>query len=184
MPWHGAALRVRLAISGEASFEQFVELESVAHGPRLERKHEIVNKKTRPRFVKLAGQVIRGVCEKGERHGIADQKTNSNCSTFARSRRLARAFRYFFTADSRASADSILACSARAAADCQAAIDGRNKIVVEESHNYRVHIFADTDPQAPKLYQLTYDCELIRRSIGAESKPHLGNWQGWLLERV
>jgi hypothetical protein len=49
MPWHGAALRVRLAISGEAFFEQFVELESVAHGPRLERKHEI-EQKTRPRL--------------------------------------------------------------------------------------------------------------------------------------
>ena len=59
-----------------------------------------------------------------------------------------------------------------------------NKIVVEGSHNYKVHIFKANNPKAPKLYQPSYDCEVIRAIAGAEAKSHLGDWQSWLLERV
>ncbi|RVU13994.1 EH signature domain-containing protein [Methylobacterium oryzihabitans] len=58
------------------------------------------------------------------------------------------------------------------------------KIVVEGSHNYRVHIFREGDPQAPALYRDAYDCERIRLTPGAEAKSHLGNWQGWVEERI
>lgn len=58
------------------------------------------------------------------------------------------------------------------------------KIVVEGSHNYKVHIFRESNPRAPKLYLQRYDCEAIRQISGAEAKPHLGDWQGWVLERI
>ena len=59
-----------------------------------------------------------------------------------------------------------------------------NKIVVEGSHSYRVHIFREDNPHSPKLYQPIYDCEHIRLSAGAEARAHVGNWQGWVLERI
>ena len=60
-----------------------------------------------------------------------------------------------------------------------------SKIVVEGSHNYKVHIFRDTDPEAPELYRSHYNCETIRLSLAEASKrSHIGNWQGWVLERV
>ncbi|MBV8112641.1 MAG: hypothetical protein JO012_23075, partial [Hyphomicrobiales bacterium] len=64
------------------------------------------------------------------------------------------------------------------------------KIVVEGSHGYKVHVFDERNPAAPKLFQSHYDCERIRRSIsdsatGAEAKrSHNGDWQGWVLERI
>lgn len=58
------------------------------------------------------------------------------------------------------------------------------KIVVEGSHNYKIHVFRDTNTKAPKLYQRNYDCEIIRLTTGAEAKSHLGNWQGWVHERI
>jgi len=62
--------------------------------------------------------------------------------------------------------------------------DNANKIVVEGSHSYKVHIFREDNRQSPKLYQPTYDCEVIRLTSGAEARPHFGNWQGWVLERI
>jgi hypothetical protein len=59
-----------------------------------------------------------------------------------------------------------------------------NKVVVEGSHSYRVHIFREDNPHSPKLYQPTYDCEHIRLAGGAEARAHVGNWQGWVLERI
>jgi hypothetical protein len=58
------------------------------------------------------------------------------------------------------------------------------KIVVEGSHSYMVHMFRQSDPRAPTLYQRTYDCERIRLLPGSESKAHQGYWQGWVLERI
>lgn len=58
------------------------------------------------------------------------------------------------------------------------------KIVVEGSHNYKVHIFDETSQKAPKLYQSTYNCEAIRLIPGSKSKSHNGDWQGWVLENV
>lgn len=59
-----------------------------------------------------------------------------------------------------------------------------SKIVVEGSHSYKVHIFREGHPRAPALYQRAYDCEQIRLMPGAESRSHLGDWQGWVEERI
>jgi len=58
------------------------------------------------------------------------------------------------------------------------------KIVVEGSKSYKIHIFEEKNPHAPKLYQQSYDCEAIRMISSAQDRPHLGNWQGWVLERI
>jgi EH_Signature domain len=57
------------------------------------------------------------------------------------------------------------------------------KIVVEGSSNYRIHIF-DENPCAPQLFQPSYDCDAIRRIPGAQTRMHLGHWEGWVLERI
>ena len=60
-------------------------------------------------------------------------------------------------------------------------------IVIEGSHNYRVHIFRSSDPQAPAFYRKSYDCEDIRRLPGSETQVHLGNWQErvrWKIEKA
>jgi hypothetical protein len=61
-----------------------------------------------------------------------------------------------------------------------------SKIVVEGSHSYKVHIFKESNPNAPALYLQEYDCEAIRRISGSEKKTHdeYGYWQGWVLERI
>lgn len=58
------------------------------------------------------------------------------------------------------------------------------KIVVEGSHNYKVHIFKESNPRAPALYRPVYDCEKIRLIQGSEARPHIGDWQGWVKERI
>jgi hypothetical protein len=60
-----------------------------------------------------------------------------------------------------------------------------DKIVVEGSDNYKVHIFRDADPNAPRLFQNRYECERIRRSLSErEKRAHNGDWQSWVLERI
>ena len=59
-----------------------------------------------------------------------------------------------------------------------------NKIVVEGSHSYKVHIFKQSNRNAPQLYRREYDCESIRTITGSEAKSHNGNWQSWVLERI
>ncbi len=59
-----------------------------------------------------------------------------------------------------------------------------SKILVEGSHNYKIHVFRASSPTAPVLYQARYDCEMIRLAAGAEAKSHNGDWQGWVLERI
>lgn len=58
------------------------------------------------------------------------------------------------------------------------------KIVVEGSHNYRVHIFDSMNQKAPLLYGEFYDCDKIRDVPGAKAKSHLGYWEGWVLENI
>lgn len=67
------------------------------------------------------------------------------------------------------------------------------KIVIEGSHNYKVHIFDRSHPKCPKLYQFSYDCEDIRlipewRTMPPRPKthvkPHLSGWEGWVLEHI
>lgn len=61
-----------------------------------------------------------------------------------------------------------------------------NKIIVEGSHNYKVHVFRANLPNAPQLYQDEYNGYRIRMIEGAEAKIHdvHGSWQGWILERI
>lgn len=61
-----------------------------------------------------------------------------------------------------------------------------SKIIVEGSHNYKVHIFPASHQSAPHLYQGVYDCEEIRKIAGSEAKQHdqFLAWQNWVLERI
>ena len=62
-----------------------------------------------------------------------------------------------------------------------------DKIVVEGSHNYKVHIFPVRHAAPPKLRQGEYNCEDIRTSLGEEHKrvhDAGGNWRSWILERI
>ncbi len=59
------------------------------------------------------------------------------------------------------------------------------KTVVDGSHNYKVHVFANSHPAVPTLFKEHYDCEQIRLSTpGPMSRAHLGDWQNWVLMRV
>lgn len=52
------------------------------------------------------------------------------------------------------------------------------RIVVEGTYNFMVHAFDAQGPNAPKLYQRTYDVAHIRGRRGALwTQVHLGNWQ-------
>lgn len=59
-----------------------------------------------------------------------------------------------------------------------------NKIVVEGSHNYKIHIFGSANDDTPSLYGRRYDAERIRLLRHAKSKSHNGDWQGWVMERI
>jgi hypothetical protein len=58
------------------------------------------------------------------------------------------------------------------------------KIVVEGSHNYKVHVFDSSNQSAPTLYNPSYDCERIRLLPGSRAQAHLGNWQSWVMEQI
>ncbi|WCA60515.1 EH signature domain-containing protein [Agrobacterium tumefaciens] len=60
-------------------------------------------------------------------------------------------------------------------------------IVVEGSHDYRVHVFSGTDRRTPKLYQTTYDAEALILPVGhTDTRIHdpYGHWMKWVEERV
>lgn len=55
------------------------------------------------------------------------------------------------------------------------------KIVVDGCHNYRTHIFDETDPAAPRLFQDRYDCDdIMRRSRLAKSHASIDSWMRWV----
>lgn len=60
-----------------------------------------------------------------------------------------------------------------------------NKIVVEGSHTYKVHIFDGNLQEAPQLYKKYYDCEAIRLSA-TQSRTHdvHGAWKDWVLNHL
>ena len=59
------------------------------------------------------------------------------------------------------------------------------RIVVEGSHNYKVHVFRPGEPGCPSLYLNAYDCESVRESQpGHEARSHIGDWQAWVRQRV
>ena len=60
-------------------------------------------------------------------------------------------------------------------------------VVVEGSHDYRVHLFDASDPRAPQLYRDTYDAEAITLPADhpmARRHDPSGNWMRWVQERV
>jgi hypothetical protein len=57
-------------------------------------------------------------------------------------------------------------------------------IVVEGSHNYKVHIFSSDNKKAPELFRLTYDCEHIRMLPNPVAIPHLSGWQDKVREQI
>lgn len=56
-----------------------------------------------------------------------------------------------------------------------------DKIVVEGTFNFKVHVFKAGSEQAPRLYRPQYDVSDIRRRWSATTIPHLGNWQAKVL---
>jgi hypothetical protein len=58
------------------------------------------------------------------------------------------------------------------------------KIVVEGSHNYKVHIFDASHPKSPTLYKDRYDAERIRLLLHAKAQTHHNRWEGWVLENI
>jgi len=65
------------------------------------------------------------------------------------------------------------------------------KIVVEGSHNYKVHVFPKGHPASPTLYlqhPKTYDCEKIRLSLPDNEnfkKSHQGeSWKKWVEDKT
>lgn len=59
------------------------------------------------------------------------------------------------------------------------------KIIVDGSHNYKVHVFDKDDPKAPALFQDAYSCEAIRlRTPETQKKSHNGRWENWVLLRI
>ena len=57
--------------------------------------------------------------------------------------------------------------------------------VVEGSHNYKVHVFCDWDPNKPALYKDEYNCEHIRlRAKPFQQIIHLGNWQQKVMQLI
>lgn len=57
-------------------------------------------------------------------------------------------------------------------------------IVVEGSHNYKVHIFNGNNAKAPELFKLSYDCEHIRMLPNPVAIPHLSGWQDKVREQI
>ncbi|WP_439525075.1 EH signature domain-containing protein [Marivita sp.] len=58
------------------------------------------------------------------------------------------------------------------------------KIVVEGTFNFMVHIFDADDPRAPRLYDPEYDVANIRRRRSAGTIVHLGAWQTKVLRAL
>jgi hypothetical protein len=57
-------------------------------------------------------------------------------------------------------------------------------VVVEGSHNYRVHVFSLNSRGCPMLFESQYDCELIRKNPDRKPIQHVGNWQSRVLEQI
>lgn len=59
-------------------------------------------------------------------------------------------------------------------------------VVVEGSHNFRIHVFSKTDPKAPKLYGDNYDVDdfLLPVDDNNNTQRHIGDWMSWVRRRV
>ena len=59
-----------------------------------------------------------------------------------------------------------------------------DKIVVEGTYNFKVHVFDADDPASPRLYQRSYDVANIRGRRKARTTVHHGDWQRKVLMQI
>ncbi|OWK23983.1 hypothetical protein AJ87_26800 [Rhizobium yanglingense] len=60
-------------------------------------------------------------------------------------------------------------------------------IILEGSHDYRVHVFDQNDPHAPKFYEEAYDADAMRLPAhDPNTKIHdqFGAWRQWVESRI
>ncbi|MEZ5887883.1 MAG: EH signature domain-containing protein [Paracoccaceae bacterium] len=59
------------------------------------------------------------------------------------------------------------------------------KVIVEGSHNFRVHIFPTSSRRTPELYATTYDLDdILLPRPHPDAYPHLGDWQRQVRGRI
>lgn len=60
-----------------------------------------------------------------------------------------------------------------------------DKIVVDGCHNYRTHFFNDNDPNAPKLFELAYDCdEIMHKAPHSQAHNQINYWARWVRRSI
>ena len=59
-----------------------------------------------------------------------------------------------------------------------------DKIVIEGTFNFKVHVFKATSAKAPKLFQPKYDVADIRNLTGSDTKMHHGDWPSWVRQQI
>ena len=60
-------------------------------------------------------------------------------------------------------------------------------LLVEGSHNFRIHAFRRDSPSSPKLYQSEYDVDRFLLPVGhqdARMHDSVGNWMNWVREKI
>lgn len=60
-----------------------------------------------------------------------------------------------------------------------------DKIVVDGCHNYRTHFFNDNDPNAPRLFELAYDCdEIMHKAPHSQAHNQINYWARWVRSSI
>lgn len=60
-----------------------------------------------------------------------------------------------------------------------------SKVVVEGTHNFKVHVIPETEHYAPPLYFREYSCNDFRKQVpDKQKKAHQSGWQSWVRERI
>ncbi|TSD89943.1 hypothetical protein FFK22_003825 [Mycobacterium sp. KBS0706] len=58
-------------------------------------------------------------------------------------------------------------------------------VIVEGSHNFRVHVFRQDAIGSPRLYEDQYDVDaFILPDLHPDARRHIGDWMGWVRERI
>lgn len=58
-------------------------------------------------------------------------------------------------------------------------------IVVEGSHNFRVHVFRQDSPESPRLYESEYDTyDFMLPDHHKDARRHIGNWTNWVRGKI
>ena len=63
-----------------------------------------------------------------------------------------------------------------------------DRVVVEGSHNFKVRIFSQAQPDCPQLYQAVYQPKRFMRHVvpqyGAFTHDFHGNWKNHVLDKI